>query len=128
MIEPYWNDAHDEYAVLISYGFGAGWSTWRDRALAYDARVVKFWLDHVGNEEWMSTVNESGLLSRPESAAHKEAREFFESIGYENCPYMGGFPDIDIQWVPAGAKWRIREYDGAESIEIEENVDWTCFY
>ena len=69
------------YAVLVSGGYGAGWSTWGDKRLAYDKRIVEFFLDHEGNEEFMRTVDDSGLLSRPESPAHKEAVAFFKSIG-----------------------------------------------
>lgn len=125
-VELYWNEDHSMYAVLVSYGFGAGWSTWGDSRLAYDKRIVEFWLKHKDDKEWMNTVDIYGSSFREESPAHKEAAKFFESIGYE-CPYMGGFSDIDLEWIPRGAKWRINEYDGAESIEYERNDTWNCF-
>jgi hypothetical protein len=31
-----------QIAVLVSGGFGAGWSTWNQPELAYDKRVVEF--------------------------------------------------------------------------------------
>lgn len=125
-IVPYWNEDHTKYAVLVSVGFGAGFSSWSSRELAYDSRVVEFWLAHKDNEEWMRSVNDSSPFSNRESAEHKEAREFFASIGYDYV-CMGGFADVELEWVPAGAKWRINEYDGAESLEIEKNVDWVYF-
>lgn len=125
-VELYWNGDHSEYAVLVSYGFGAGWSTWNVSELAYDKRVVNFWLDHKDNKEWMKTVDNFGFGSTKESQAHKEAAEFFKSIGYGDV-YMGGFFDIELEWIPRGTKWRISEYDGAESIEIERNDTWNCF-
>lgn len=123
----YWNEDKTEYAVLVSQGFGAGWSTWNQRELAYDSRVVEFYLTHKDDEEWMHTVEESGLMSREESFAHKEARKFFESIGYNECPYMGGFENIELEWVPCGVIWRMDEYDGAESIVYQAEQDWVCF-
>lgn len=60
----------------------------------------------------------------PESPEHKEACVFFNEIGFDNCPYMGGFPDCDLEWVPVGARFRINEYDGAESLEIENEGSW----
>ena len=121
-VQPYWNEDHTEYAVLVSYLFGACWSSWEVRELSYDSRVVEFWLAHKDDEEWMRTVTDFNK----ESPAHKEAREFFKSIGYD-CPYMGGFSNIKLEWVPAGAKWRITEYDGAEGIEYLEEQNWNCF-
>lgn len=126
-VELYWNDDHTEYAVLISYGYGAGWSSWNEPELAYDKRVVEFWLSHKNNKDWMRTVNDFETSYQPASIAYKEAQEFFESIGYSPCPYMGGFADIALQWIPVGIEWRINEYDGAESIECCNKIDWNCF-
>jgi len=125
-VEVYWNEDKTEYAVLCSQGYGAGWSTWNQRELAYDARVVEFYLAHKDDKKWMHTVEYSEFTTNGESAAHKEAKEFFESIGYE-CPYMGGFEDIVLVWVPRGIIWRMDEYDGAESIVYQAEQDWVCY-
>ena len=119
--ELYWNKDHSAYAVLVSHGFGAGWSTWGDARLAYDKRIVEFWLAHKNNREWMESVN---IMFSANSPAHEEAASFFKSIGYHDCPYMGGFSDIKLHWVLANSKWRIEEYDGAESLVFEENYTW----
>ena len=37
---------NDELGVLVSYGYGAGWSTWNDKKLAYDKRIVEKFLDN----------------------------------------------------------------------------------
>lgn len=44
MMEKYYNE-NDELGVLISVGFGAGWSTWNDEGLAYDKRIIEKWLE-----------------------------------------------------------------------------------
>ena len=76
----YWNEDHTEYAVLVSRGFGAGFSTWECSTLAYDARVIEFYLQHKNDEEWMRTVEKFD----PESPAHKEAKKFFKSLEYHD--------------------------------------------
>lgn len=127
-VELYWNENHTKYAVLVSGGFGAGWSTWEGKELAYDKRVVEFWLKHKDNKEWMHTVDQSKYNSSiPQSEANKEAEAFFNSIWDGNCPYLGGFCDIHLEWVEAGQKWIIKEYDGSESLCFEEDFNWNRF-
>lgn len=116
-IELYWNDDHTKYAVLVSYGFGSGFSTWSDAKLAYDKRVVEFWLAHKDNKTWMY------LTGDLRSKEYHEAEAFFSSIGYDYVPMLG-FNDIELKWVPRGAKWIIEEYDGAESLRFRNNIDW----
>lgn len=124
----YENPNGTEFAVLISPGWGAGWSTWAEPEIAYDKRVVEFWLSHKDDEKFMRTVSQWGLSEAfPESDAHAETVQFFESIGYRECPYLGGFNNLKLVWVPYGSLWRIREYDGAESIEFLEDAGFTCF-
>ena len=114
------------YAVLVSPGYGAGWSTWGDSRLAYDKRVVEFWLSHKDDKNFMETVEHFGTSYHPESDAHKEAREFFESCGYE-MPYMGGFYKIKVEYVRPGELWRIQEYDGSEWLERFDTSDYEVF-
>ena len=122
--ELYWNEDHTAYAVLVSKGFGAGWSSWEGSELAYDARVVKFWLDHKDNEKWMHDVDSC----RVDNPAVEEAKTFFKKEFNLDYIYMGGFSDIVLEWVPAGTYWRIDEYDGAESIEYLDTREWNIFY
>jgi len=117
----YYNEDKTKFGVLVSYGFGAGWSTWGEHELAYDRRVIEFWFAHRNDEQWMREVERY----RSESPEHKEARKFFiNELGLNDCPYMGGFADCELEWVPVGARFRINEYDGAESLEIENEGSW----
>lgn len=113
----YYENEHGEIAVLVSHDFGAGWSTWNTKELAYDKRVVEFWLKHKDDEKFMNTVAERGGFGCVQSEANKEATNFFESIGYGRL-YLGGFKDIYLVWVPKGLPFKITEYDGRESIEL----------
>lgn len=126
-VELYWNEDHTKYAVLVSGGFGAGWSTWEGAELAYDKRVVEFWLAHKYDKEWMRAVTQSKYGATEQSEANKEAETFFRSIGWDECPYMGGFSSIHLEWVEAGQKWIIKEYDGSESLRFIEDYSWNCF-
>lgn len=116
----YYNEDETAFGVLVSYGYGAGFATWEGRELAYDKRVIEFWLAHRDDDQWMREVD----YYRPESPAHKEARAFFKEIGFTECPYLGGFADCELEWVPVGAHFRIDEYDGNESLEIEHEGSW----
>lgn len=120
-------EKNGKIGILVSPGYGAGWSTWGNEQLAYDKRIVEFWLSHKDDEKFMQEVEESGRLSRGESEAHKEAANFFKSIGYDECPYMGGFDQIVLKYVPRGTPWRISEYDGFESLETFEDAGFTTF-
>lgn len=43
MVEKYYNK-NGSLGVLISPGFGVGWSTWENKNLAYDKRIIEYWL------------------------------------------------------------------------------------
>ena len=100
MVEKYYNE-NNELGVLVSGGFGAGWSTWNDKELAYDKRIIEKWLENVSSDEMCNYV---------------------ESLGYAR-PYMGGYRQLDLEFVPRGTVFRIYEYDGHESIETIDDMD-----
>ena len=88
-------------AVLVSPGWGAGWSTWNDKRLAYDKRIVEY-------------ILENGAPKKDSTGAFKR---FIESLGYSNV-YMGGAYQLEVEWVKPGSYVRITEYDGSEGLEI----------
>jgi hypothetical protein len=85
-------------AVLYSPGFGAGWFSWNHREeLMYHPKLVE--MVEAGREreitsEWLA----------------KELGDEYEEV------YCGGARELEIRWLPAGTKFRIYEYDGAESV------------
>ena len=117
-----------KYGVLVSPGYGAGWSTWCSEhpEVAYDKRVIQFWLDHEKDEDFMDTVDGSPYRGKA-SLSWLEANEFFKSIGYEECPYMGGFKQCVLKYVKKGEPWRITEYDGWENFETLDNAGFITF-
>ena len=120
-------EENGKFGVLVSPGFGAGWSTWGESQLAYDKRIIEFWLFHKDDEEFMRTVRDYGYRGAPASEAYQEAEKFCESIGFDECPYMGGFKNLKLVFVKPGVPWRITEYDGSESLETLDNAGFITF-
>jgi hypothetical protein len=87
-----------QVAVAISPGYGAGWSTWEDVS-PLDGR-------------FNTLFHES---------KYDEAEKLCEQVGIES---LGIADEILIIWVPLGAKFIIREYDGHEWIELESDIDF----
>jgi hypothetical protein len=82
--------------VLVSPGFGAGWSTWADSA------------------ERETALMDKRLVEAALSGNVAELRR----VADELCPesYKGGLDDVIVEWVPVGGRFRIDEYDGSESL------------
>ena len=91
-------------AVLISRGFGAGWSTWADdkyaSLVAMDKDIVELVLGS-GTEDEMEKL----LLKK----------------GIDDM-YLGGFDGLEVKWVTEGLHFKINEYDGSESLEVFEDM------
>ncbi len=86
-------------AVLVSPGFGAGWYSWHfEEALLFDPSVV----------EWVETQELDKIQ------AYMELR-------YPEA-YCGGLEDLEVN--PLGIRFRIDEYDGAESLVLESEERW----
>lgn len=92
--------SNGDVEVLVSPGWGAGWSTWNDDGLsiAVDKRIVDFFKEH------------------GQTCPEDKVKEFCESLGYR--VYAGGWDQIVIVTVPEGVKFHITVYDGYEELEI----------
>lgn len=98
IVEKYYNEDKTCIAVLVSRGWGAGWSTWNSPEMAYDKRIVEAFLDS--------------------TSAH-DIEVLCKEWGYGNV-YSGGWGEISIEWIPVGEKYYIYEYDGNETLVHEE--------
>ena len=88
-------------AVLYSPGFGAGWTTWgAPDEMLFDPEVVEL----------------------VEKSQHAQIESVLEARGFDF--YMGGADQLRIEWVPVGTLFKIEEYDGSESVEYSEHIDW----
>lgn len=92
-------------AVVISGGFGAGWGSWNDDV----QDVLMFHPKIVGmvEEDKQMEITEEWLK---------------EELGLEGV-YTGGRDGLYIKWLPEGTKFRLDEYDGAESIITAEYLN-----
>lgn len=93
-----------QVAVLVSLGFGAGWSTWNtDKPeLVFDPGLVDLLLNNADKNEILSYV----------------------TLKWGEDIYTGGLDDLVVQWVPLNARFRIEEYDGAEKLKLENEYQW----
>lgn len=90
-------------AVIYSPRYGAGWTTW--------------------------SVPTEGMFhpALVEAIENKAPEEYVEELCknlFGDDIYYGGISDLTIRWLPVGTKFRITEYDGSESIEILDEVDY----
>lgn len=86
-------------AVIVSPGFGAGWSTWDDSKICFDPILVK-WIE--GGKVGDAPLDHYG----------------------NSAPYAGGLSQAEIEWIDEGTAFRITEYDGHESLEVIGNIDY----
>jgi hypothetical protein len=73
--------------------------------MLYDPTVVK----------WVEDGEPSG-----------EARVRLETTLEEKYPscYLGGLRNLQIRWLPVGSRFVVDEYDGSESVVVEQEFDW----
>lgn len=90
-------DEQGRVAVLVSRGFGAGWSTWADdgeaEAMLFDSRIV------------------DAVLAEQD---HGQLTSLVESLGYGS--YTGGVDGLGVYWLEPGTRFLVKEYDGSESL------------
>ena len=90
-------------AVLVSPGHGAGWYSWHYiEELLYDPKVV----DMVEDKTSAKTI------------------ELYCEEVYGKNHFYGGSEDLEVRWLPIGTHFFIQEYDGYESLQIREEIDW----
>ena len=93
----------DMVAVLYSPHYGAGWYSWHGiEELLYDPKLVDMVLD---------------------KASATTIELYCEEV-YGKDYYYGGAEDLKVMWVSVGTPFRIHEYDGAETIEIRDEINW----
>jgi hypothetical protein len=87
--------------VLVSPGFGGGFSTW-----GYPTEAIF----------------DPTLIELVESEKYQKAVDYCEATWPNQ--YSGGVEDLVVRWVPEGSEFVIEEYDGAESLMLKEEYNW----
>jgi hypothetical protein len=94
-------------AVLVSCGFGAGWSTW-------------------GGEQYHETLLfHPKIVEMVEEGREREITDEWmeKELGLEDV-YTGGTDGLEIEWVPLGTRFYIDEYDGNETLITFDDMTW----
>lgn len=102
--EKVFDDGINYVAILVSCGYGAGWSTWNGdhENLLFDPNIVD--------------------ILEQDKPDFNAIMEYCEKT-YEDG-YFGGLKNLEVVWIPKGKKFRIVEYDGDEYAELMEDIDW----
>ena len=88
-------------AVLISSGFGAGWSTWNHSTdCLFTPEIVNCILNDVEITD-----------------------EMIERL-YGPDFYAGGLDQLGVVWVPTGTPFIVDEYDGSESVRTLPKINF----
>ena len=95
-------------AVLVSPGHGAGWSTWTYCVEEDDPGFMMF---------------DPTLVAMVERGASAEEIEAYVKSKYPDG-YYGGADGLTIEWLPVGTQFRVHEYDGSETLEFKEAINW----
>lgn len=88
-------------AVLYSPGYGAGWHTWGAP------------IEAVFDPDLVNAVLEDDYDKAVQIANTKWPDEF-----------DGGVRDLEVKWIPEGTRFIINEYDGSESIQYLDDVEF----
>jgi hypothetical protein len=109
-------------AILYSPGFGAGWYTW-NYVRSLDGKWDPAWL--LADSQLVHLVEEKNKCD-PKTIGYENWVALIKDYCDINYPggYWGGASDLVIEWLPIDTLFRINEYDGAESLETKENIDW----
>lgn len=101
-------------AVLISPGYGAGWSTWFNGKLEqlslHDPRIVQFMIDN------FLCDNKFNDVSVKTSEDGDKLKKFVSSLPEYAKIHLGGLETLEIRWVLEDAEFYIDEFDGYETL------------
>ena len=103
-------------AVIVSHGFGSGFSSWHDRDMAVDGRIVRWLYDNCSVLSDERDEDEDYIRVYDDQI--DDFKDFLSSIGYKDVSLYCLRNELTIYYLPVGTVFRINEYDGAESIEI----------
>ena len=90
-------------AIALSPGFGAGWTTWNSELSPFEPKVIEM-------------IEEGRQSEIDEDWCEKE-------LDLKNI-YCGGAADLIVEWIEEGSKFSINDYDGNESLYIDNQLTY----
>lgn len=94
-------ERNGKVGVLISHGYGAGWSTWGDVEQALFSPEI---IELVENNKFDEITDE---------LCRKLFGDYF---------YTGGRDGLKVHWLDKGTCFMVEEYDGAESLTTTDDL------
>ena len=116
-VERYINE-DGKVGVLISGGYGAGWSTWGSNGdrefLLFDRGLVALALD-----------KESAYENENQALVDQSFVDVAEYLHVNNRDtYTGGWAGVYVKWMNPGTEFMVEEYDGSESLRYRDSDRW----
>jgi hypothetical protein len=94
-------DKAGDFAVLVSAGYGAGWSSW--------------------GADIFCPIAVAMLLDKTKQYSEQDYEKAHKKYYDKKARCALGFDNLKIVWVSPGTQFKIDEYDGAESIVFGSN-------
>jgi len=100
--------------VIYKPTYGYGWYSWHKvEELLYDPSLI-----YMLEELKKSTTNNSFMdwLDNIE--------DYLKDYPNKEFKYLGGAEELEIKWIPIGTLFRISEFDGMETVVLQNEDDW----
>lgn len=111
-------------AVLYSPGYGAGWYSWNTKfsECLFHPDIVALVEKKNEIEETLTYTELRRYENKDIKAIVKQIEDKAKELWGEEF-YAGGARDLSIEWVREGTVFKIKEYDGSESLKFGDS-DW----
>ena len=105
--------------VLVSYGYGAGWTSWHSGSL----KEKRFMFEYKPFIDYLEDPNNEGK-EIPKSLQDQFVVDFEATFPDSTPPYMGGVDGLAVETFDDDCvAVRVQEYDGSESL-VTSYDDW----
>ena len=112
----------DYVEILISVGYGCGWSTWRHGGTKEETIFMltyRPFIDAIHDNDGGFPKEEEEIVALKAQFVH----DWEACFGVDSrVPYMGGVEDLTV--FLACDSFRVKEYDGSESVDYQGDADW----
>jgi len=108
-------------AVLVSKGWGAGFTTWTTNWNPEDKNCLQQLFDPT-LVEMCKQLQSLKFFDRDRTGLLDQMLEYIQKT-YPKA-FVGGIEDLEVEWVPEGSLFRVNEYDGKEEVEYFEQTKW----